>query len=255
MSRSFLVALAFTPGSAAALRCGLRIASTLSADVNVVHIIDTLGAVEIGEVHSKPQKAIAEELISDARRAWSEFAADVAGAGELRADVAIDNRVQRILAKCQKRAARLFVIGAYGNRQANVGAGTVAIACVRHSPCGVSLVRDIQLGRFQRIDAAIDFSEAAGPVLARAHPGWIMDYADEVGSDLVVSVRAGGATCATRCWAALPRRPFVIQHALCWQCDVVLRRSAIEMRAGLVQRSRRGLNWDCAAMTLARPRQ
>lgn len=168
MTNSILIAVDFTPCSAVALRQGLRLAGKVHASVRVVHVIDTLVALEIGEALSKLQQSISEGLISDARHAWSEFAAEIPGAADLRADVIIEHRIQGILAKCAEHDADLLVLGAFGSRRPDVGAGTVATACVRHAPCDVLLLRDTQSGPFRRVVAAVDFSDAAPSILDRA---------------------------------------------------------------------------------------
>ncbi len=168
MKSSILIAVDFTPCSAVALRQGLRLAGKVHASVHVVHVIDTLVAIEIGEALSKLQQTISDGLIADARRAWSEFAAEIPGAADLRANVIIDHRIQGILAQCSEHNADLLVLGAFGSRRPDVGVGTVATACVRHAPCDVLLMRDTQAGAFRRVVAAVDFSDAAHPILDRA---------------------------------------------------------------------------------------
>jgi len=155
---SIVVGIDFTPGSAAALREGLRIAKWNRATVRAVHVIDTLVASELEEAMSAFQGIVREGLIADAREAWTTFTATVDTAGAVPIDVRIDHRVRGILAAVRDAKADLLLIGACGTREPEVGMGTVATACVRHAMSKVLLVRDTQSGPFNSVVACVDFS-------------------------------------------------------------------------------------------------
>jgi len=156
--KSILVAVDFTPGSAAALQKAIRIAQWNRAAVRAVHVIDTLVAAELEEAMSAFQQNVREGLIADAKQAWSAFAATVEGGPGVPIDICIDNRVRGILAAARNAKADLLIIGAFGMREPQIGFGTIATACVRHAISPVLVVRDSQPGPFKTIVTCIDFS-------------------------------------------------------------------------------------------------
>lgn len=158
----------FTPASAVAIGQALRVAAWSGAALHVVHVIDTTVVIELEATLSAFQKSIREGLVSDARKAWTEFAASIPGAARLEFDVSINNRITGILNHAQQHKADLLVMGAFGDRPVDVGLGTVATACVRKSATDVLLVRDNQAGPFKKVVAAVDFSSTSARALARA---------------------------------------------------------------------------------------
>lgn len=165
---SVVVGTDFTPCSAVAVGQALRIAAWSGAPLRVVHVIDTTVVAELESVLSTFQRAIRDSLVKDAEKAWVEFAAKIPGAAGLPIDVSINNRIVGILNQARKHNADLLVMGAVGDRRPDVGAGTVATACVRKSMADVLLLRDSQPGPFKIVVAAVDFSETSARALARA---------------------------------------------------------------------------------------
>ncbi len=166
--KSIVVATDFTPCSAAALRQAIRIAKWNQASVRVVHVIDTLVAIELGRALSQLQQTITDGLISDARKAWESFAAAIEGAAALPFDACVNNRIVGILAAARDANADLLVLGAYGTRHPDVGMGTVATACVRNSPSRVLIVREGQTDPFRTVVACVDLSETSRDALETA---------------------------------------------------------------------------------------
>jgi nucleotide-binding universal stress UspA family protein len=166
--KSILVGVDFTPCSAAALREAIRLAELHDGVVRVIHVIDTQIALELEAALAQPHSEICDGLMADARRAWEAFAREVSGASKLQIDLTVDHRIQGLLNKVREATADLLVIGAFGTRRPDVGAGTVATACVRHANCDVLLVRDSHRDQFTRIVAALDFSETSRRALERA---------------------------------------------------------------------------------------
>jgi len=185
--RTIVVGTDFTPCSAVALRQALRIALWSSvargaastapggagaARLVVVHVIDTLVAIELEEALSPLQKGITEGLVSDAQQAWRQFASQIDGASELPIDVIISGRVAGLIRRAHRERADLLVLGAYGSAAPDVGVGTVATACVRSSMSDVLLVRDTRPdgggSPFHKIIAAVDFSETSRRAVERA---------------------------------------------------------------------------------------
>jgi nucleotide-binding universal stress UspA family protein len=163
-----IIAVDFTPCSAVALAQGTRIAGWTRANVQVVHVIETLVVVELEEALSASQRNVREGLVADAEAAWRDFARGIPGAELLPVGVSIDNRVEGILRRVRESKADLLVLGAFGTRPADVGVGTVASACVRRAGTDVLLVRDTQSGPFRTVVAAVDFSAASRRAVERA---------------------------------------------------------------------------------------
>lgn len=165
---SVVVGTDFTPCSAVAVGQAARIAAWSNAPLRVVHVIDTTVVIELESALSPYQQAIRDNLVNDAQKAWSEFAAKIEGAAALPIHVSINNRLVGILNHAREHKGDLLVMGAFGDRRPDVGFGTVATACVRKSMTDVLLVRDTQVGSFKCVVAAVDFSETSARALARA---------------------------------------------------------------------------------------
>lgn len=173
--RAIVVGTDFSPCSAVALRRALGLSAGQRAApsrLTVVHIIDTLVAIELKEALSSLQQDITDGLVRDARTRWAEFASAIPGAGDLPFEVAVTNRVAGIVRRADQEQADLLVLGAFGESAPDVGLGTVATACVRHATTDVLLVRDTHPGQgaspFRKVVAAVDFSETSRRVVERA---------------------------------------------------------------------------------------
>ena len=165
---SIMIGVDFSAGAAAAVREALRIADWNRSRVTAMHVIDTHVVMDLEQALSAFQIAIREQLIEEAHAAWTKFAATIPGAPSLPFDVKINNRVVGLLTAARAAASDLLVLGANGEHSANVGIGTVATACVRHSPCDALLVREAQSGPFRKIVACVDFSPTSLRALQRA---------------------------------------------------------------------------------------
>lgn len=163
--KSIVVATDFTPCSAAALRQAIRIARWNQASIRVIHVIDTLVALELERALSPLQQSITEGLASDARKAWTSFAAEIEGAANLPFEARVNNRVVGILGAARDANADLLVVGAYGTRHPDVGLGTIATACVRNASSRVLIVREGQTGPYRTVVACVDLSETSRDAL------------------------------------------------------------------------------------------
>lgn len=143
-----------------------------------MHVIDTLVVIELEEALSEFQRNIREGLLSDARKAWSEFATMVTGAQSIPFDVTINNRTARITRAAQEHKADMLVLGAFGERPVDVGLGTMATACVRNASSDVLLVRDTHTGPFKTVVVGLDFSETSALALKRAAELALLDKAE-----------------------------------------------------------------------------
>lgn len=165
---SLLVAVDFSPCSAAALRAALWLAGKCGGAVNVVHVLDTLVIIEQEESFSKFQQDIRAGLIAGAEKEWARFAAEIPGADALPFRVAINNRILGVVKAARETHADLVVAGAYGTRPPDTGMGTMATALVRKAMADVLLVRDTHEGVFSSIVAGVDFSPTSAKALERA---------------------------------------------------------------------------------------
>lgn len=165
---SVVVGTDFTPCSAVAIGEAIRVAAWSDAPVHAVHVIDTTVVIEVETSMSEFQQSLRDNLVADAQRAWTEFTSAIPGAADIALDVRINSRLVGIFDHARAHHADLLVMGAFGERQPEVGVGTVATACVRKSMTDVLLVRDTRSGPYRRIVAAVDFSETSGRALARA---------------------------------------------------------------------------------------
>jgi nucleotide-binding universal stress UspA family protein len=167
-ARSIVVGIDFTACSAAALEQAVRIAERSHAEVQPVHVIETLVALDLEEALSPFQADVRAALVEDARRSWPEFAAKVPGASALGLDVEVDNPIAAILRRVRERSADLLVLGTHGTSAPDRGAGTLATACVRKAPASVLLVREPHGGPFTSVVACVDFSATSRRALAHA---------------------------------------------------------------------------------------
>lgn len=157
---SILIGMDFSPGAAAALRQGARLAQAAGgAKVHVVHVINTHVVVDIQHALSPLQKNIQAALETEARREWLKFEPDVPGKDTFEFKVLVGNPTVSILDAARDVKADVVVLGMHREPGAESGAGTVAAACVRKAEMPVLLVRPEQAGRFRRVMACVDFSE------------------------------------------------------------------------------------------------
>jgi nucleotide-binding universal stress UspA family protein len=167
--RSIVLGVDFTPCSAAALRQAVRIAERSGAELEVVHVLETLVVADLEEALAPHRQGdLRASLVGDARQAWQEFTAGVPGARALDLHVEIDSPTAAILRRVRARAADLLVLGVHGTSPPDRGAGTLATACVRHAAASVLLVRDQHGPPFRSVIACIDFSPTSRRALEEA---------------------------------------------------------------------------------------
>jgi universal stress protein E len=178
----------FSPCSAVAVAEALRLARPVNAKVHAVHVVDTQVVIELEEALSKFQRNIRQGLVSDALRAWSQFAPSVPkldpaaatprpGADSLQLEVEVNNRAVGLINRAHDDRADLIVLGAYGSRKPDVGIGTVAAACVRRAGADVLLVRETCPGPYKSIVVGVDFSPTSLKAIERAARFAAMDGA------------------------------------------------------------------------------
>jgi len=166
--RSIIVGVDFTPCSATALRQAIRIAKWNQAQLHPVHIIEMLVATELEAALTKFQQDIQAGLVRDARKAWSQFIADIPEAADLDLYVEINHPVVALMRLVRDYRADLLVLGTHGTSPPDRDTGTLATASVRKAMTKVLLVRDPHTGPFRSVVACVDFSETAKLALEQA---------------------------------------------------------------------------------------
>jgi nucleotide-binding universal stress UspA family protein len=166
--RSIVLGVDFTPCSTAAVRQALRIAERSRAELEVVHVLDTLVVADLEQALASFQGDLRASLIGDARKAWHDAVAGIPGAAALELRIEVDTPGAAILRRVQARTADLLVLGTHGTSGPDRGAGTLATACVRHAPASVLLVRERHREPFRSVVACIDFSPTSRKALAHA---------------------------------------------------------------------------------------
>lgn len=164
---SIIVGVDFSPASAAALAQGLRFAEWNRSSLHVVHVINTLVAVELQEALSPMVQQIQDALIADARQAWQAFAPEVGDKSNIDFAVAVNNELVEILRRVNERKADLLILGVRGHSSGR-GAGVLASQAVRRATCKVLLVREGQPGPFKNVVVGIDFSATSRLALQAA---------------------------------------------------------------------------------------
>ncbi len=165
--RTILVGVDFTAGSAAALREAIRIAQWKQAQIEVLHVIDTLVVVQLEEMMSPMVQGIQTELVAEAKSHWERFSARIEGAAGLPFHVGVNNAAYELVARVKDKKTDLLVLGAHGDKKGR-GVSTLGADCVRRANSKVMLVRDSKPGPFKRIVACIDFSETSRLALEQA---------------------------------------------------------------------------------------
>jgi len=166
--KTIVVGIDFTPCSVAALREAIRLAATCNGHVHPVHIVDTQIALELQAAMNQMQEDIRRGLLADAQRQWKDLLANVPEAVSLKLEASVEHRILGLIRKTREVDADLIILGAFGSQHPDVGAGTVATACVRNATNDVLLVRDTHQGSFKKVVAAIDFSDTSRRALERA---------------------------------------------------------------------------------------
>ncbi len=173
--RCIVVGVDFTEGCRAALAQGVRFAGALGATLKVAHFIEPLVVHDLSEALDEPAAAMSEQLVADARAAWGEFkgAAETVGALEVRVAHPVTGMIEFV----REVGADLLVLGTRGTSSAELGAGSVATACVRKGRAKTLLVRPGRLGKFGTVVVGVDFSATSREAVAQAAQVSAMDSA------------------------------------------------------------------------------
>jgi universal stress protein E len=161
---SIVVGMDFSPASRAALEQGVRLARWNQANLLVVHVIDTIVAIDLQEVLTPMVQQVQDALVADAQKAWQSFAPDLEGKSAIEFEIAVNNELIELLRRCRERRANLLILG----QAKDHAAGVLASQAVRRAPCEVLLAREGHPGPFKSVVVGIDFSETSRLALESA---------------------------------------------------------------------------------------
>jgi universal stress protein E len=162
-----LVGVDFSSCSADALRQAVRIAGWHRARCTAYHVIELLVVSELEETLGLYQPNLAQELIAEAKLSWDRFVKSIDLGAGVEFEAQIGNPVAWMIAAAREQKADLMVLGVHGSSERS-GAGHVATACVRHSPCKTMLVRGGAGAPFRTVAACVDFSPTSMEALRQA---------------------------------------------------------------------------------------
>lgn len=164
--RTIVVGLDFSLCSLKALGHAVRIARWNGARLHVVHVIDALVVIDLAEVLRIPLDEVRTQA---SRTAEHELERQVLEAGgEATVRVAIGSPIEEILKVVREVSADLLVVGAHGDSAPDLGAGTLAIQCLRKAPTKVLLVDNEAGAAFRTIVACVDFSPTSRHAVEQA---------------------------------------------------------------------------------------
>lgn len=171
-SRSLiLVAVDFSPCSAAAFREAKRLAAWLGASVTALHVVTPIPPMvpdAIGLGSFAIPLPTDDQLIARARRRWTEFAEACGGAGEARFTIEIGSPRDQVMEAVRREQPRMLLVGAFGTSDAHLGIGTTAAACAQRAATQVMVIRDGSAGPFRSVVACVDFGDTSRLALEEA---------------------------------------------------------------------------------------
>lgn len=164
-----LVAVDFSPCSAAAFRRARRLAAWLDASLVALHVIVPATAPTAGPIgRLKLVPPSEEDLASRARAKWHEFAQTCGGTDGAILEIEFGNPRDTIMQTVRRTKPEMLVIGAHGSSDAARGIGTTAAACAQWAPTQVLVVREGQAGPFRTVVACVDFTDTSRLALEQA---------------------------------------------------------------------------------------
>ena len=164
--RSIVVGVDFSRCSLKALAHAVRIARWNEARLHVLHVIDGLDVADLAEAVRAPLDEVRAQV---ARTAAHELEARVLEVGgDATIQVEIGPPIDEILKALRRVSADLLVVGANGGSEPHLGAGTLAVKCLRKATTKVLLVSAEAADSFRTIAACVDFSPASRVVVEQA---------------------------------------------------------------------------------------
>lgn len=170
-SNMVLVAVDYSPCSAAALVRAARIAAWTNATLVALHVVEvpeTYPWVPLMPSNFAVVIPPVEDLIAHARRRWDIFAKRHGASAGTRLAIETGNPRDRILETVRREKPALLVVGAHSTSDGQRGIGTTAAACAQWAAAPVLVVREQQSGPFRAIVACVDFSDTSRLALEQA---------------------------------------------------------------------------------------
>lgn len=166
-----LVAIDFSPCSAAAFREAKRLGAWLGARVTALHVVTPIPPIvpdPIGLGSLAIPLPTDDQLTASARRRWARFAEECGGAEGASFVIEVGLPRDAILDAVRRERPKMLLIGAFGTSDAHIGIGTTASACAQRAATQVMVVRDGSSGPFRSIVACVDFGDTSRLALEEA---------------------------------------------------------------------------------------
>ena len=176
---SILVGIDFSPSSRVALDDAVRIAFWSGSSVRATHVIDRSLTDDLRKLR-RHNVAFARMTMHDINADWAEFARGVNRGASVPFDVRIDDRTSGLLRSVENESADLVVVGTQAAESDRRRSDGIVSACIENSSADVLVVRAARSGKFRRILAAIDFSDASARVAQQA-----VHFASQEGAQLI----------------------------------------------------------------------
>lgn len=159
-----LVAVDFSPCSAAAFREAARLATGSGATLEAIHAVDVSRFTPIPPDPMLPVGL----LIEEAREQWASFVLECPARATTHLAVEVGRPRDVIVERVRRDVFDLLVIGAHSDLDARRAIGSTAASCVQHAESKVLVVREGQAGPFKSVVACVDFSETSRSALEQA---------------------------------------------------------------------------------------
>ncbi|MGD9791153.1 MAG: universal stress protein [Phycisphaerales bacterium] len=165
---SILVAIDFSPCSAAALKEAVRIADRNRASLHAVHVVAVPALLPDPHPLVPFPLPTQADLASQAEHTWSTFAAQHGMPPGVTCEIAIGRPRDLILDCAERVGADLLVLGSHSVRDGHKGLGPIAAGCVQRARTKVLLVRADHVGPFRSVVACLDFTDTSMLALQQA---------------------------------------------------------------------------------------
>lgn len=161
---TILVAVDFSPCSAAALRQAIRVASWHNARLTALYVVEPPAALVPHMVMPGGAPVpipSSDELVIDARKRWGPFIQRCGPSSGTKFVIEVGIPRERILEAVRRDKPLMVVVGAHSTSDRARGVGTTAAACSQRAAAPVLVVREEQSGPFKDVTACVDFSETS----------------------------------------------------------------------------------------------
>lgn len=166
--KNILVAVDFSPCSAAALKQAARIAALSRARVKALNVVPLpIYAVPDGTFMPLELPPI-DLLLSSARESWNTWRPAREAGPTVDFDAALGIPTLEICDQVARTPFDLLVLGAHGQFDSSRALGSIAAGCVQRARASVMVVREGQTWPFRSVLACIDFSPTSLIALEQA---------------------------------------------------------------------------------------